>query len=122
VGDVVKTINGDTVESATFGCALLASAPAGFIEVVVVTTVVQARPASPKELIEMQMLPTKSAFDDEIEVLPMKKDVAAAVPTFDTQVAELYDMGFVDETAARHALRACNGNVQCAVERLLAAS
>ena len=65
------------------------------------------------------MLPTKSCFDDEIELCPAKKPL---VPTFNREVAELWDMGFTDEDAARHALRACNGNVQGAVERLLAGS
>ena len=114
VGDVVKIINGTAVESATFGCALLQSAPAGFIEIVVDTTS-PVRPVSPKDL----QLPVKSAFDDEIELLPSKE---SAIPMYERELRELHDMGFTDAYEALFALRACNGNVQSAIERLLSAS
>ena len=110
VGDRVLSINGCEVESATFGCALLQSAPAGFVEVVVNTTSPAPSCCSPpKDDI------IKSPFDNEIELLP----AVSAVPTYDKELGEVLTLGFTDQQAARHALKACNGNVQEAVERLL---
>lgn len=110
VGDIVRSINGEPVESATVGAALLQTAPAGFVEIIVQTTV--ASPCVSKAF----AYPIKSEFDNDIELLPTK----SAIPTFDKEVVELAGMGFTDTQRARHALCAVNGDVQAAVERLLA--
>jgi len=112
VGDVVQSVNGIEVDCAGFGCGLLASAPAGFVEVVVTTV------APP--------LPVKLELMDTLELcpIPVKPDPSDAislytVPRDSEKVAVLFDMGFEDEVAARHALQASNGDVQAAVNWLL---
>lgn len=114
MGDVVHTINGQEVDSAMFGCTLLASAPAGCVEVVVSTSAPPAPPVAPAVL-----PPTFSEFDRDIELLPAK--AVSALPAYDDEVRELEQMGFADEHAARRALRVSNGDVHAAVERLLLA-
>ena len=118
VGDVVHTINGQEVDSATFGCTLLASAPAGFVEIVVSTSAPPSSPVAPAAPVALP--PAFSDYDDEIELLPAKS--ISALPAYDDKVRELEQMGFADEHAARCALRASNGDVHAAVERLLAGS
>ena len=113
-GDIVKTINGEDVESATFGCSLLITAPPGFVEIIVTTTAPE-RVAPPRELGQ----PMKSPFDSEIEYLP---DPATEILRYDQQVAEIINMGFTDADAVLHALRACKGDVQKSVDRLLSAA
>ena len=80
------------------------------------------------------MLPVKSEtligkrcqYDcDAIEpcVSPVKPDTNSAIglyaPRDSEKVAMLWDMGFTDEDAARHALQANNGDVQDAISWLL---
>ena len=79
----------------------------GFVDIIVLTS-------APDTLPLPEGLPVKSLFDNEIELLPAK-----ALPLYEREMSELRAMGFDDEHAARHALRACNGDVQNAVERLL---
>ena len=112
VGDVVHYINNFRVETASIGCTLLVTAPPGFVEIVVTSTA-PAKPVPHKG----EYMPSKSPFDNEIEVLPTKS--VGAPPSYETELSELAAMGFSDIPAALHALRACNGDVQGAVERLL---
>jgi hypothetical protein len=126
VGDVVKSINGMEVDCATLGCALLRSAPAGYIEIVVSTSAPPGQFVLPK-----QMAPVKSAFDDEIELLPCpsKQAAFACAPSltcdrelnaaYDRELGQLDDMGFHDLCAARCALRRHGGDVHAAATHLL---
>ena len=108
-GDLVRFINGDAVDSANVGCVLLQSAPAGFIEIIVTTT-------APEPTRPSKDAPNISPWDHELELLPVK----SMLPTFDRQVRELSEMGFTDAIAAQTALRATNGDVPAAIERLVA--
>ena len=56
-------------------------------------------------------------FDDEIEIAPAL--TTSSLPGISNHLAELWDMGFTDEQAARNALIAANGDFQGAVEHLL---
>lgn len=115
-GDVILTIGGTEVDGPTLGCALLATAPAGFVEIEVNTTAV------PPTVAVEHKAPLPVRYDDEIEILPAPA-VRSVVPSYDREVGELRDMGLaVNEHEARHALQACNGDLQLAVERLLKAT
>ena len=113
VGDEIISINGDAVDNAVFACTLLASAPKGYIEIVVRTV---SPIAVGMPIIEQPAGPIKSQFDDEIELEPMKP--MPAQPAYDDEFASMVAMG-LDETACRHAIKACNGDVNAAVEKLI---
>ena len=121
VGDIVHSIGGVDVDTPTCGSAILKTAPPGFVELVVSsssapppskTTSTSSTAAGKRPM--HSRTPTWTA-SNEIELL----DAPNADEEFAPLVASLMAMGFADEQASLHALKACNGNVEQAVEKLL---
>ena len=59
---------------------------------------------------------------DSIEMLygdVLRDDSTLTLPTYDVEIAQLEGMGFTNRDANLAALRATNGNVQQAIDRLL---
>jgi membrane-associated protease RseP (regulator of RpoE activity) len=116
-GATLHSIGGEECTSATIGAVLLKTSNAGFVELVVSSTV----PPPAINAGKRAMPPTHrrgdtTTYENEIELLD------AAEPSerkFSQQVTQLVNMGFADELANLHVLRATNGNIEKAVEKLL---
>lgn len=107
-GDTVHQINGVDCLNCNIGVIVLKTAPAGYVELII--------SGPPRKRVEpLHPLPKPTAHDHEIELLDAKTEP----PNYAEQVASLQHMGFDDAAACLIALKATNGNVEAALERLL---
>ena len=116
VGDIVHKVNGLEVVDSHFGCALLQSSPAGYVEL----EISSSKPLGKRPLRTAEPPPRESAIEDpeiELDIMPSTWSIDST--SYREELNDLRRMGFDDVNACLHALRATNGSVQAAVQRLV---
>ena len=107
-GDIVHQINGVDCLNCNIGVTVLKTAPAGNVELVI-SGPPRKRPHEP-----LHPQPKPTVHDHEIELLDPRTEA-----NYTEQLLSLQQMGFDDAAACLIALKATNGNVEAALEKLL---